>query len=139
MNPRQIDLVQQSFAKVKPIGNVAAALFYDRLFTLDPSLRPMFKGELSRQGAMLMAMLSATVLGLSNLEKLVPVVRQLGARHVGYGVKEEHYATVGEALLWTLEKGLGDEFTPEVREAWATAYELLADVMQLGATAPVPA
>jgi hemoglobin-like flavoprotein len=133
MTPQQIDLVQQSFADVKPIAGAAAELFYTRLFMLDPSLRPMFKGELHKQGQMLMSMIGSAVAGLRNLETLAPVVRQLGARHVRYGVRTEHYATVGTALLWTLEKGLGPKFTPEVREAWAGAYELLSDVMQLGA------
>jgi hemoglobin-like flavoprotein len=134
MTPHQINLVQQSFAKVKPIAATAAELFYNRLFSLDPALRPLFKsGDMAKQGQMLMSMIGAAVAGLRNLETLSPVVRQLGARHVGYGVQTRHYATVGGALLWTLEQGLGDEFTPEVRDAWATAYELLSDVMQLGA------
>jgi hemoglobin-like flavoprotein len=133
MSPQQIELVQQSFADVKPIAGAAAELFYTRLFMLDPSLRPMFKGELHKQGQMLMSMIGTAVAGLRNLETLAPVVRQLGARHVRYGVRTEHYAIVGDALLWTLEKGLGPKFTPEVREAWAGAYGLLSDVMQLGA------
>jgi hemoglobin-like flavoprotein len=133
MSPQQIDLVQKSFADVKPIAATAAELFYSRLFTLDPSLRGMFKGDIARQGQMLMSMIGAAVAGLKNLETLAPVVRQLGARHAGYGVRTEHYATVGAALLWTLEQGLGAKFTPAVREAWAAAYELLSEVMQLGA------
>ena len=133
MTPRQIKLVQDSFAQVRPIAATAAELFYNRLFSLDPSLRPMFKGEMNKQGQMLMSMIGSAVMGLSNLEKLAPVVRELGARHVGYGVRSEHYVTVGEALVWTLEQGLGDQFTPEVREAWIAAYGLLSDVMQLGA------
>jgi hemoglobin-like flavoprotein len=139
MTPRQIDLVQKSFNDVKPIAATAAELFYKRLFALDPSLRPMFKGEMARQGQMLMSMIGAAVSGLRNLETLAPVVRKLGARHVGYGVKTEHYATVGSALLWTLEQGLGDKFTPEVREAWTGAYTLLSEVMQLGAMEPATA
>ncbi len=139
MKPDQITLVQNSFADVKPIAATAAELFYGRLFTLDPSLRPLFKGDMAQQGQMLMSVIGAAVGGLRNLEKLAPVVRQLGARHVGYGVKAEHYATVGAALLWTLEQGLGAKFTPEVRDAWAATYELLAEVMQLGAMdAPSP-
>lgn len=134
MNPEQINLVQASFAEVRPIAVVAAELFYDRLFTLDPSLRPLFKGDMAHQGRMLMSMLNAAVNGLTNLEALTPVLRQLGARHLNYGVRAEHYATVGSALLWTLEQGLGDQFTPAVREAWSAAYGLLADVMQLGAS-----
>lgn len=133
MNSEQINLVQSSFAEVRPIAATAAGLFYQRLFALDPALRPMFKGDLTHQGRMLMAMLTAAVNGLTHLDTLVPVVRQLGARHAGYGVRESHYDTVGTALLWTLEQGLGDKFTHEVRSAWAAAYELLAHVMQMGA------
>jgi hemoglobin-like flavoprotein len=136
MSPQQIDLVQKSFNEVKPIAAAAAALFYDRLFTLDPSLRPMFKGEMTKQGQMLMSMIGAAVMGLRDLERLAPVVRQLGARHADYGVRTEHYATVGSALLWTLEQGLGEKFTPQVRDAWAAAYGLLSEVMQLGAMEP---
>ncbi|WP_298933566.1 globin family protein [uncultured Ramlibacter sp.] len=133
MTPQQITLVQTSFADVKPIASTAAELFYNKLFALDPSLRPLFKGEMAKQGQMLMGMIGAAVGGLRNLETLAPVVRQLGARHVAYGVRTEHYATVGTALLWTLEQGLGHRFTPEVREAWSEAYGLLSEVMQLGA------
>jgi hemoglobin-like flavoprotein len=139
MTPHQIDLVQKSFADVKPIAGEAAQLFYRRLFSVDPSLRAMFKGDMTKQGQMLMSMIGAAVAGLRNLETLSPVVRQLGARHVGYGVRDEDYGTVDEALLWTLEQGLGDAFTPEVREAWAAAYGLLADVMQAGAREAVSA
>ena len=134
MNEAQIQLVQTSFSQVRPIAVTAAELFYKRLFTLDPALRPMFKGDMAHQGRMLMSMLSAAVNGLTNLAALVPVVRQLGARHANYGVRDEHYATVGSALLWTLEQGLGDAFTLDVRKAWAAAYGVLASTMQAGAT-----
>jgi hemoglobin-like flavoprotein len=133
MTPRQIDLVQQTFSQVKPIASAAAGMFYARLFQLDPSLRSMFRSDMGQQGQMLMGMIGAAVGGLRNLESLSPVVRQLGARHIKYGVRAEHYDTVGVALLWTLEQGLGDDFTKEVRDAWAAAYGLLAEVMQLGA------
>ena len=133
MTPQQIDLVQHSFNDVRPIAATAAQLFYDKLFRLDPSLRGLFKGDMARQGQMLMNMIGSAVGGLRNLEMLAPVVAQLGARHVGYGVRDAHYATVGTALLWTLEQGLGGKFTPEVRDAWAEAYGLLASVMQQGA------
>jgi hemoglobin-like flavoprotein len=133
MNSEQINLVQASFAEVRPIATVAAELFYTRLFVLDPSLRPLFKGDLAHQGRMLMAMINSAVNGLTQLDTMVPVVRQLGARHVKYGVRDEHYATVGSALLWTLEQGLGDKFTPAVSDAWAAAYDMLAGVMQTGA------
>jgi hemoglobin-like flavoprotein len=121
MNTDQIELVQNTFAEVKPIAATAAELFYSRLFTLDPTLRPLFKGDMRQQGQMLMSMIGAAVNGLKNLDALVPVVRQLGARHAGYGVRDAHYATVGAALLWTLEQGLGDAFTPAVRDAMEAA------------------
>ena len=133
MTPQQITLVQATFADVKPIATTAAELFYNRLFTLDPALRPLFKGDMGQQGQMLMSMIGAAVSGLKDLERLAPVVRQLGARHARYGVQAQHYATVGSALLWTLDQGLGDKFTPAVREAWTAAYTLLSDVMLLGA------
>ena len=133
MNSQEINLVQSSFAEIRPVAALTADLFYKRLFELDPSLRPLFKGDVAHQGRMLMAMIDAAVGGLSNIDTLGPVVRRLGARHVNYGVKDEHYPTVGKALLWTLEQGLGDKFTPAVRNAWATAYELLSDLMQFGA------
>ncbi len=133
MNAEEINLVQSSFTELRPKTLVVAEHFYQRLFTLDPSLRPLFKGDMTHQGRMLMSMLNASVNGLSNLGALMPVVRQLGARHVAYGVRDEHYATVGSALLWALEKTLGDKFTPQLLHAWTTAYELLADVMQFGA------
>ncbi|RYX92121.1 MAG: hemin receptor [Comamonadaceae bacterium] len=133
MTPQQIELVQQTFADVKPIAATAAELFYNRLFTLEPALRPMFKSDIRQQGQMLMSMIGAAVNGLKNLDALVPVVRALGARHASYGVREEHYAIVGGALLWTLEQGLGAKFTPQVRDAWAAAYGLLSDVMMFGA------
>ena len=134
MNSDQIHLVQSTFDLVRPIAPTAADLFYKRLFVLNPSLRPMFKGDLVDQGRMLMSMLSAAVNGLTNLESVIPVVRQLGARHVKYGVRDEHYATVGSALLWTLGQGLGDKFTPAVEEAWTAAYGLVSTQMQLGAS-----
>jgi hemoglobin-like flavoprotein len=133
MTPEQKRLVQESFAKVLPIKQLAATVFYEQLFTLDPSLRPMFRGDMMRQRAMLMAVLSTAVNGLDKLHEIVPMVEALGRRHVAYGVRESHYATVGAALLWTLEQGLGEAFTPEVRDAWAACYGLLAGVMQAAA------
>ena len=129
MNTSEISLVKNSFRKVLPIADQAAALFYARLFELDPSLRPLFRGDMAEQGRKLMTMIATAVGSLERLEQIVPAVRALGARHSGYGVKEEHYATVGAALLWTLEKGLGPEFTPAVREAWTSTYSLLANTM----------
>jgi hemoglobin-like flavoprotein len=135
MTPRQIELVQQSWQKVVPIQSEAATLFYTRLFDTDPALRPLFKGDLPEQGRKLMNMISVAVRGLSRLDALVPAVRDLGKRHHAYGVQPEHYSTVAASLLWTLERGLGDAFTSEVKEAWTTAYGVLATTMQQGAAA----
>lgn len=129
MTPRQIELVQQTFALVKPIADQAAALFYQRLFTLDPALRALFTHDMKEQGAKLMTTLGVVVAGLGKAETIIPAVQALARKHVGYGVKAEHYPTVGAALLWTLEQGLGPAFTPEVKEAWAAAYGLLTSVM----------
>ena len=130
MTNEQIRLVQDSFDKIRPISEVAADLFYKRLFELDPTLRPMFKGNIKEQGKELMSTLSFAVNGLNNLDSIVGAVEELGRKHVGYWVKPEHYNTVGEALLWTLEKGLGDAFTADVKFAWTEVYGLLAGVMQ---------
>jgi len=129
----QKTLVQDSFAIVAPIADDAAALFYRRLFELDPSLQGMFRGDMAEQRRKLMQMLTAAVKGLDRLDQLVPVVQDLGRRHATYGVEDRHYETVGAALLWTLEKGLGKAFTPETKEAWATVYGILATTMQAAA------
>ena len=126
----QIELVQRTFAVIAPIADDAAALFYRRLFEIDPTLRPMFKDDMTEQRKKLMHMLTAAVKGLPRLDRLVPVIEDLGRRHARYGVTDEHYDTVGSALLWTLEKGLGSAFTPEVKEAWATVYGVLASAMK---------
>ena len=130
MTPEQIALVQTSFERVAPNAEAVAALFYDRLFVLDPAARRLFKGDMREQGRKLMAMLTVVVRGLTRLDQLVPAVEALGRRHATYGVQDSQYATVGSALLWTLEQGLGPDFTPETREAWATAYGVLATTMQ---------
>jgi len=130
MTPRQIALVQGSWKNVLAVSETAAQLFYLRLFALDPSLRPMFKGDMREQGRKLIAMMSVAVNGLARIETLTPVIEVLGRRHAGYGVKDEHYATVAAALLWALEQGLGAGFTADVRDAWAAAYGLLASTMQ---------
>jgi hemoglobin-like flavoprotein len=120
-------LVQDSFRSVVPIADQAAALFYGRLFELDPSTRPLFdQTDMDKQGKMLMQMIGTAVSGLDRLEEIVPHVQALGQRHRTYGVTDEHYDTVGAALLWTLEQGLGSAFTPEVKEAWTEVYGILA-------------
>ena len=130
MQPEQKLLVQESFAKVAPISALAADLFYEHLFELDPSLKPLFKGDMKEQGQKLMMMIRIAVDGLDDLDKLVPAVQDMGRRHATYGVENSHYDTVGDSLLWTLEQGLGSAFTPEVKEAWTVVYTLLAHTMK---------
>jgi len=138
MNPKQIQLVQESFAKVLPIADLAAAMFYKRLFETAPQLKPLFKGDMQQQGKRLMSMIGAAVRKLGDLPGLVPVLHELGGRHDGYGVKPADYATVGGALLWTLEQGLGAAFTGEVKQAWTAVYGVLAETMQQGAAGTQP-
>ena len=138
MTPKQIEIVQQSFQRVAPIAEVAAELFYARLFELDPSLRTLFKNDMKRQGMMLMSMLSSAVRGLQKPEALVPVLKGLGRRHVAYGVQDLHYDVVGAALLDTLAHAFGKDFDPETRAAWTAAYTLLASVMKMGAAEMEP-
>ena len=130
MNAEQIKLVQDSFEQVKPIADQAAEIFYTRLFEVAPYTRHMFKGDMRKQGAMLMSTLGLAVGSLNDLDKIIPAVRALGKRHVAYGVQFEHFAVVGEAFLWTLEQAFGAAFTLELKSAWTEAYLLLAGVMQ---------
>jgi hemoglobin-like flavoprotein len=133
MTEHQIALVQRSWERVLPIADTAAALFYGRLFELDPALRPMFRGDLAQQGTKLMQMITTVVRSLDRLERVLGAIEALGRRHAGYGVRDEHYVTVGAALLWTLEQGLGDAWDAELADAWATAYGTLAGAMQAAA------
>jgi len=135
----QKTLVQESFAMITPIADDAAALFYRRLFEIDPSLQQMFRGDMVEQRRKLLQMLAAAVKGLDRLELLVPVVQDLGRRHATYGVADAHYDTVGVALLWTLETGLGTAFTAETRAAWTAVYGLLATTMRDAARAVLAA
>jgi hemoglobin-like flavoprotein len=135
MTPRQILLVQRSFERLKPMAAEAGLLFYDRLFTVDPSLRRMFRGAVDEQARKLMQVLGVAVGALERIEQLVPVLEQMGGKHAAYGVRDEHYETVAACLLWTLATGLGDDFDDEMREAWAAAYDLLAGAMKRGAMA----
>lgn len=135
MTPAQQALVQASFAKVVPIADVAATLFYEDLFLRDPRLRPLFKEDMTDQRQKLMAMLGTAVANLTRWEKIAPAVQALGQRHAAYGVKPADYATVGQALIATLEKGLGDGFTPEVRDAWLACYAAVSSEMLGGAKA----
>ena len=129
MTPEQVALIQRSFAKVAPIAGEAAALFYGRLFEIAPEVKPLFHGDMKEQGRKLMATLAVVVNGLTNLESILPAASALAKKHVAYGVKAEHYVPVGVALLWTLERGLGAEWTSDLAAAWTEAYTLLSEYM----------
>src|SRR6202049_5339257 len=129
MTPDQVKLVQESFARVAPISETAAVLFYDRLFEIAPQVKAMFPADMTEQRRKLMATLAAVVNGLGDLNSILPAASALAKRHVSYGAKAQHYPVVGAALLWTLEKGLGDGWTPEVADAWGTAYGTLSGYM----------
>lgn len=135
MTPDQIAQVRSSFAKVAPIAEPAAALFYGRLFEIAPEVRGLFKADMTEQGRKLMTTLAVVVNGLDNLPALMPAVNALARKHVSYGVTAAHYAPVGAALLWTLEQGLGEAFTPEVKDGWAQAYTTLSGAMIAAAEA----
>jgi len=126
MTPDQVKLVQQSFARVAPISEQAAVIFYDRLFEVAPAVKAMFPADMTEQRKKLMATLAVVVNGLSNLESVLPAASALATRHVAYGAKPAHYPVVGAALLWTLEKGLGKAWTPDVAAAWSAAYGTLS-------------
>ena len=129
MTQNEISLVQDSFLKVVPIADTAAEIFYAKLFELDPSLKPLFKGDMKEQGKKLMSMIAAAVNGLNNLDAIVPAVQDLGRRHKSYNVPKESYDTVGAALIDTLSVGLGDAFTPETKDAWIKVYGVLSNAM----------
>ena len=133
MTPHQVKLVQESFGKVRPIADTAADLFYGRLFEIAPQVRPMFPNDMKEQKKKLMAMLGLAVANLDKPETVVPALQNLGRQHVAFGTQAAHYEPVGTALLWTLEQGLGPEFTPEVREAWVETYGIVADTMKAAA------
>ena len=130
MTPTQKQLVRQSFQKIIPIADTAAALFYARLFELDPKLKALFKGDMQAQGRKLIDMIATAVRNVENLAAVLPEVENLGRRHVAYGVTDAHYDTVAQALLDTLAKGLGADFTAETRAAWVELYQIIADAMK---------
>nr|VFJ49408.1 MAG: Hemoglobin-like flavoprotein [Candidatus Kentron sp. FM]VFJ49630.1 MAG: Hemoglobin-like flavoprotein [Candidatus Kentron sp. FM]VFK12705.1 MAG: Hemoglobin-like flavoprotein [Candidatus Kentron sp. FM] len=130
MTPEQIILVRGSWAKVEHDTDAVAELFYGKVFEMDPSARALFTGDMKEQGAKLMKMIATAIDSLHRIETIVPEIQDLGRRHVGYGVTEEQYDTVGRALLWTLEQGLGDDFTPELEDAWTVVYGALASIMK---------
>jgi hemoglobin-like flavoprotein len=129
MTPEQVKLVQQSFAQVVPIADKAAEIFYNRLFELAPAVKPLFRGDMAEQRRKLVATLAVVVGGLSDLPSVLPAASALAKRHVDYGARPEHYPVVGEALLWTLARGLGPQFTPDVAGAWTAAYTTLSGYM----------
>jgi len=133
MTPQQIELVKKTWVMVVPIADTAAELFYGRLFELEPSYREMFKNDMTEQGKKLMKTINIAVEALDDVEPLVPTLKQMGADHAGYGVVDRDYNVVAAALLWTLEKGLGEVFTDEVKNAWAAVYEVLSNTMKAGA------
>jgi hemoglobin-like flavoprotein len=129
VTPEQVQAIQESFAKVAPISEQAAALFYARLFDIAPEVKPLFRGDITEQGRKLIATLAVVVNGLSNLNSVLPAASALAKRHVDYGVKASDYEPVGTALLWTLERSLGEQWTPELAAAWSAAYSLLSEFM----------
>jgi len=129
LTEKQIDLIQDSFGMVLPISEDAARLFYGRLFEIAPEVKSLFKNDMDVQGRKLMEMLSYLTGSLGALDEIIPAIQGLAKRHVAYGVKEEYYPSVGEALIWTLEKGLGDAFTQETKEAWIILYGILTNTM----------
>ncbi|MES3020688.1 MAG: globin family protein [Pseudomonadota bacterium] len=139
LNPSTITLVQQSWTSVAAIAPTAAALFYQNLFAADPTLKHLFRGDMTEQGNKLMTMIGVAVGKLGELDKLVPVLQGLGKRHGAYGVKDAHYMTVGGAFVQTLEQGLGAAFTDEVKEAWTTVYGVMASVMMDAAAEKIAA
>lgn len=136
MTPEKIALVRNSWKQVFPIQDTAAQLFYNRLFELDPTLRSLFRGDMTEQGRKLMAMINTAVVSLDRLGPLLETIEAMGRRHVDYGVTEAHYDTVGNALIWTLGQGLNDRFTPAVEDSWKEAYATLASAMKQAAYAP---
>jgi hemoglobin-like flavoprotein len=129
MTPDQVKLVQQSFAQVAPIADTAAGMFYERLFTIAPAVKPLFHGDMAEQRRKLMATLAVVVSGLGNIETVLPAASALAKRHVAWGVKPEHYDSVGAALLWTLERGLGESWSSDLAAAWSAAYGTLSGYM----------
>jgi hemoglobin-like flavoprotein len=127
---REIEIVQRDWAKVEQLGETAATILYDRLFALDPGARSLFPPDLSKQKLKLLRMIGSAIEGLTNPEMLLPIIEYLGRKHAAFGVKNHQYATVGAALLWTLERALGEEFDPEHQSAWTNVYDLLASTMQ---------
>jgi hemoglobin-like flavoprotein len=135
MTAEQKTLVQDSYASLHPVLDLFGDIFYSRLFEVDPTLKPMFPIDVARQSQKLIAALGVAVASLDRMDRLAAFMEDLGVRHAGYGVKHAHYATVEQALLWTLRMCLGAGFTADVRQAWAEVYGLLSTAMQRGVAA----
>jgi hemoglobin-like flavoprotein len=135
VTPRQKQIIRETFPLIREIAIPVSLLFYGRLFDLDPSLRRLFKIDLKEQSKKLVAMLDALVEGIDDWEKIVPVLRELGQRHVGYGVKEQHYDTVCSALVWAIGQALQPGFDKEVRTAWTAVIQAVNEQMKIGAAA----
>jgi hemoglobin-like flavoprotein len=139
MTPEQKWMVRRSFPAIATLSRAISMLFYGRLFQVDPSLRPMFKQDIEVQGRKLMDMLSALMSHIDSIEDMIPLLKALGQRHVGYGVRPEHYPLVANSLIWAIAMALDEEFDPELRNAWKTLIELVAGVMKEGAAEVPPA
>ncbi len=127
---KQKELVQSSFAKIEPIAETAAEIFYNKLFEYDPNLRKLFRSDIKSQGRKLMSTLKVAIQGLDDINGLIPVLEKMAVQHLGYGVKERDYTTVGNALLFALKTGLGEQWNPELRQAWVDTYRIIAQVMK---------
>jgi hemoglobin-like flavoprotein len=130
VNAREMEIVRGDWEKVEPLGDAVGTLFYERLFALDPGARSLFPADMAEQKQKLARMIGAAVYGLDDPEVLGPILQLLGRKHARLGVSEQHYETVGTALLWTLRQGLGEAFGPENEAAWASVYRVLANEMQ---------
>lgn len=130
MTPEQVQIIKLTFAQAMRDKDEVGRIFYDRLFTIAPEVKPLFKGDIAAQSRKLMDTLALAVGMLQDMPTLIISLEGLARRHVVYGVKDEHYDKVGAALLWTLEQGLGDAFTPQARDAWAALYAAVAKIMR---------
>ncbi len=138
MTPQQIRLVQHTWEQIRPNAGAVGETFYSRLFERDPSLRKLFRSDVQAQSRKLVNAVTLATQSLASLERLTPVLHELGRRHASYGVEDRHYSTVGAALLETLEAALADSFTPAARQAWTATYEVLAETMRRGAAEGSP-
>lgn len=129
MTPDEIWSIQDSFSHITPQAEAAGVRFYTRLFAIAPELRPLFDGDMRTQGMKFMTTLGVVVKAFSDFQAMLPLARQLAVDHVAFGVRPDHYAPVGEALVWTMRETLGREFTEDVQDAWARAYRLLSSEM----------